>query len=110
MGLHFDIDPTTTAIGVMDDREHRAESASISRFFNARSVAVVGASRRQDTIGQALVRNLITADFTGVVYAVNPSADAVSGLPAYSSVTEIHGEVDLAIVAVPASEIGRAHV
>ncbi|HEY9565799.1 MAG TPA: GNAT family N-acetyltransferase [Nocardioides sp.] len=105
MSLQFDIDPTTTAIGVMENREHRAESASISRFFNARSVAVVGASRRQDTIGQALVRNLITADFTGVVYAVNPSADAVSGLPAYSSVTEIPGEVDLAIVAVPASAV-----
>lgn len=105
MSLAFDIDPTTTAIGVMENREHRAESASIEKFFNARSVAVVGASRRQDTIGQALVRNLITADFTGVVHAVNPNSDPVSGLPAYSSVTEIPGEVDVAIVAVPANAV-----
>ena len=50
--LEFPIDPTDTAIGVMEHREHRAESASIERFFDAASVAVIGASRRQDTIGQ----------------------------------------------------------
>ena len=75
MALEFPIDPTDTAIGVMANREHRAEAASIERFFNPRSVAVIGASRRQDTIGQALVRNLVIGDFTGRVYAVNPSAD-----------------------------------
>ena len=73
--LEFPIDPTDTAIGVMHDREHVAESASIHRFFHPASVAIIGASRRQDTIGQLLVRNLVTADFTGRVYVVNPSAD-----------------------------------
>jgi len=105
MNFEFSIDPTTTAMGVMQSREHRAESASIEKFFNARSVAVIGASRRQDTIGQALVRNLITGDFTGRVYAVNPSADAVSGLPAFKLVSDIPDDVDLAIVAVPASAV-----
>jgi len=105
MALEFPIDPTDTAIGVMQDREHRAESASIEAFFNAKSVAVIGASRRQDTIGQALVRNLVMGDFTGRVYAVNPSARAVSGMPAYKSVTEIPDDVDVAIVAVPADSV-----
>jgi acyl-CoA synthetase (NDP forming) len=90
---------------VMADREHRAEAASIEGFFAARSVAVIGASRRQDTIGQALVRNLVTGDFTGRVYAVNPAAEAVSGLPAYSNVTDIPDQVDLAIIAVPANAV-----
>lgn len=103
--LEFAIDPTDTAIGIMSRREHQAEAASIERFFNPRSVAVIGASRRQETIGQALVRNLITGDFTGRVYAVNPTASAVSGLPAYSSVTEIPDEVDVAVVAVPADSV-----
>ncbi|CAA9412135.1 MAG: Protein lysine acetyltransferase Pat [uncultured Nocardioides sp.] len=103
--LVFDIDPTDTAIGVMEQREHRAESASIEKFFNPRSVAVVGASRRQDTIGRALVRNLVTGDFAGRVYAVHPSADAVSGLPTYPTVSEIPGDVDVAIVAVPAEAV-----
>lgn len=103
--LEFPIDPTDTAIGVMMNREHRAESASIEKFFNPRSVAVIGASRRQDTIGQALVRNLVMGDFTGRVYVVNPSADAVSGMPAYKSVGDIPGDVDVAIVAVPADAV-----
>ncbi|WP_423805030.1 GNAT family N-acetyltransferase, partial [Nocardioides salarius] len=103
--LEFPIDATDTAIGVMQDREHRAESASIDKFFNPRSVAIIGASRRQDTIGQTLVRNLVMGDFTGRVYAVNPSAGAVSGLPAYKSVGEIPDHVDVAIVAVPADAV-----
>jgi len=103
--LEFPIDPTDTAIGVMHDREHVAESASIHRFFHPSSVAIVGASRRQDTIGQLLVRNLVNADFTGRVYVVNPSASAVSGMPAYNSVNEIPDEVDVAIVAVPAEAV-----
>ncbi len=105
LSLEFSIDPTDTSIGVMRGREHRAEAASIERFFNPRSIAVIGASRRQDTIGQVLVRNLVSNDFTGRVYAVNPSAPAVSGLPAYKSVNDIPDDVDVAIVAVPAEAV-----
>ncbi|KAA1423377.1 GNAT family N-acetyltransferase [Mumia zhuanghuii] len=105
MRLVFPIDPTETAIGVMQSREHRAEAASIERFFNARSVAVVGASRRQDTIGQGMIRNLVLGDFAGAVYAVNPQAEAVSGLPAYKTVQDIPGDVDLAVIAVPAESV-----
>lgn len=103
--LEFSIDPTDTAIGVMMSREHRAEAASIEKFFKPRSVAVIGASRRQETIGQALVRNLVMGDFTGRVYAVNPSANAVSGLPTYKTVGDIPDDVDVAIVAVPAESV-----
>src|SRR3954447_14360413 len=103
--LEFPIEPTDTAIGIMQGREHAAEAASIHRCFNPKSVAVIGASRRQDTIGQALVRNLVTGDYTGRVYAVNSSARAVSGLPAYTSVSDIEDEVDVAIVAVPAEAV-----
>ncbi|MGA8255816.1 MAG: GNAT family N-acetyltransferase, partial [Nocardioides sp.] len=105
LSLEFSIDPTDTSIGVMRGREHRAEAASIERFFNPRSIAVIGASRRQDTIGQVLVQNLVSADFTGRVYAVNPSAAAVSGLPAFKSVGDIPDDVDVAIVAVPAESV-----
>ncbi len=103
--LEFPIEPTDTAIGVMAGREHRAEAASIERFFNPVSVAVIGASRRQDTVGQALVRNLVLGDYTGRVYVVNPTAKAVSGLPAYSTVGDIPGDVDVAVVAVPAESV-----
>jgi acyl-CoA synthetase (NDP forming)/GNAT superfamily N-acetyltransferase len=103
--LTFGLDPTETAIGVMRAREQRAEAASIERIFSARTIAVVGASRRQGSIGQAMVRNLVRGDFSGTVYAVNSAAEAVSGLPAYKTVQDIPGEVDLAIVAVPAESV-----
>ncbi|MCW2751401.1 MAG: family N-acetyltransferase [Aeromicrobium sp.] len=103
--LAFQIEPTDSAIGVMRAREQRAEAASIARIFRARSIAVIGASRRQDSIGQAMVRNLVLGDFSGSVYAVNSQAEAVSGLPAYKTVQDIPGEVDVAIVAVPAESV-----
>ena len=103
--LIFEIESTDTAISVMRAREQRAEAASIERIFRARSIAVIGASRRQDSIGQAMVRNLVLGDFGGSVYAVNSQAEAVSGLPAYKTVQDIPGEVDLAIVAVPADSV-----
>jgi acyl-CoA synthetase (NDP forming)/RimJ/RimL family protein N-acetyltransferase len=105
MHLEFNIDPTDTAMGVMAAREHRAEAASIEAFLSARSVAVIGASRRSDTIGAALVRNLVLGDYAGRVYVVNPTADAVAGMPAYARVGDIPGDVDVAIVAVPADAV-----
>src|SRR3712207_3269483 len=105
VNLEFRIDPTTTFLGVMQAREHRAEAASVERFFTARSVAVVGASRRQDAVGQALVRNLVLGDYQGRVYVVNPAADSVVGMPAFPSVADIPHDVDIAIVAVPAESV-----
>ncbi len=105
MRLAFPIEATDTAVGVMRSREHRAEAASMTRLFAAHSVAIIGASRRQDTIGSTLVRNLVLGGYTGRVYAVNPAADAVAGMPAYGSVQEIPDPVDLAVVAVPADAV-----
>ncbi len=105
MRFEFPIDSTDTSISVMLSREHRAEAASIQRFFNARSVAVIGASRRHDTVGQTLVHNLVLGDYTGRVYVVNSAAEAVSGMPAYKSVADIPDQVDVAIVAVPAEAV-----
>jgi acyl-CoA synthetase (NDP forming)/ribosomal protein S18 acetylase RimI-like enzyme len=105
MILEFPIDATDTAMGLMANREHRAEAASIEKFFNARSIAVIGASRREATIGQVLVRNLVMGNFSGRVYAVNSSSESVSGLPTYATVSDIPGDVDVAIVAVPADAV-----
>ena len=105
MRLEFPVDSTQTSIDVMQAREHRAEATSIQRFFDARSVAVVGASRRAETIGRTLVRNLVLGDFQGRVYAVNSSAESVAGMPAYAAVSDIPDPVDIAVVAVPAEAV-----
>src|SRR3954466_4485477 len=105
MRLVFPIAPPDPSVSVMQAREHRAEAASIQLFFNARSIAVIGASRRHDTIGQTLVRNLVLGDYQGRVYVVNPAASSVAGLPAYAAVSDIPDSVDVAIVAVPAESV-----
>jgi acyl-CoA synthetase (NDP forming) len=73
----------------------------LDAFFKPSSIAVIGASRRHDTIGYQIVDNLVRHGYTGVVYPVNPKARAVHSIPAYPSVSAIPGDVDLALVVVP---------
>ncbi|HEX2252703.1 MAG TPA: acetate--CoA ligase family protein [Thermoanaerobaculia bacterium] len=70
-------------------------------IFSPRSVAVVGASRDRDSIGFAILHNLVMAQFTGAIYPVNPTAAAIHSLKCYPSVAAIPDPVDLAVVAVP---------
>ncbi|SDS94136.1 GNAT family N-acetyltransferase [Actinopolymorpha singaporensis] len=101
----LEIEPTAMSMAVMGAREHRAEARSVERLLTPGSIAVVGASRSRDKVGQALVRNLVLGGFTGPVYAVNPTARAVAGVPAYGSLLDVPGEIDLAVVAVPADAV-----
>ncbi len=90
------------------ERDHTAVTASLRPFFEARSVAVVGASRRRGSIGGELFRNILAGDFTGVAYPVNRTGEAVAGVRAYRSVDEITETVDLAVVALPAEHVLEA--
>lgn len=93
------------AIRRFEERERIAAVAAVRNFLCPASVAVVGASRHRGTVGAAILDNLITAEFAGPVYAVNDHEDVVHSLPAYRSVTEIPGPIDLAVVAVPADRV-----
>lgn len=107
MVVAFDIRPTDTSYGVMQAREQRSEATSIERLLTPESVAVIGASRREGTIGNALLHHLRDGGFTGRLYAVNSDTDegSVDGVPAYASINDIEGTVDLAVVAVPAEAV-----
>ncbi len=86
-------------------REHVARSAGVQHILYPRSIAVIGASRDPQKLGGAIFRNLLQGGFTGVVFPVNPKAGSVSGVLAYPSVTEVPGDVDLAVVAVPPQQV-----
>lgn len=81
---------------------------SLSRLFNPRSIAVIGASRNPDKIGHVILRNLVEYGYKGKIYPVNPSANEILGLKAYKSVLEIDDEVDVAIIAIPADKVLEA--
>lgn len=105
VSLTFKIKPTERSEAVRLSREHRAESVSMHSVLFPDSIAVVGASRRPESIGHHILSNILAADFNGAVHAVNREAMEVLGLPAHTRVSEIPDEVDLAVVAVPAEEV-----
>ncbi len=86
-------------------RESRADVASLRPLLRPRSVAVVGPSRGRGSVGRAILRNIVAGGFTGPVYAVNPHAQAMEGVPCLSSVDDLPGQVDLAVIAVPPSAV-----
>jgi acyl-CoA synthetase (NDP forming)/GNAT superfamily N-acetyltransferase len=86
-------------------RESRADVASLQSLLRPRSVAVVGPSRRGRALGRAILRNIVTGGFTGPVYAVNPHAKTMEGVPCVASVDDLPGPVDLAVIAVPPSAV-----
>lgn len=103
--LAFEIEPSADLRRVMEQREHRAESRSAWRIFNPRSVAVIGASTRRESLGNVLVRSLMDGGYTGRIFPVHPTAGMVAGLPAYGSVGEVPGPVDLAIIVVSVDQV-----
>ncbi len=105
--LAFDIEPSRAARDVARGREQRAEAKSVERLFRPSSVAVIGASRRKDSLGNQLLRSLTAGGFTGRLIAIHPTADEVAGAPAYPTLREAPGPVDLAVVAVPADAVDR---
>ncbi len=83
-------------------REHVARAAGIRHLLCPRSIAVIGASRDPRKIGGALFRNLLQGGFTGPVFPVNPNVPSVAGVLAYPTILDVPGDVDLAVIAVPA--------
>jgi acyl-CoA synthetase (NDP forming)/GNAT superfamily N-acetyltransferase len=86
-------------------RESRADVASLRYLLAPRSVAVIGASRHPGTVGRAVLHNIVAGGFGGQVYAVNPRARHMEGVPCVASVEDLPEPVDLAVIAVPAAAV-----
>jgi acetyl coenzyme A synthetase (ADP forming)-like protein len=78
---------------------------SIDPIFRPSSVAVIGASRKRQTIGREILSNLVGFEFTGAVYPVNPKAESINSIRCYRSITDVPGAVDLAVVTVPKERV-----
>ena len=70
-------------------------------IFSPASIAVVGASRRRESLGFRLLHNLVVNEFTGAIYPVNPEAKAIHSLKCYPTLQAIPDPVDLAVILVP---------
>jgi len=88
-----------------DARQHQARAAGMRYLLAPRSVAVIGATPDPAKIGGAVFRNMMESGFEGVVFPVNPGRAHVGGVLAYPSVREVPGDVDLAVIVVPAKAV-----
>jgi acetyl coenzyme A synthetase (ADP forming)-like protein len=76
--------------------------ASMNRIMKPRAIAVVGASNEDGKIGNSVMKNLTNGGYTGEIYPINPKADEVLGIKAYKSISEVEGDIDVAVFTVPA--------
>ncbi|WP_455645627.1 acetate--CoA ligase alpha subunit [Methanosphaera sp.] len=75
----------------------------LTGLFNPKSIAVIGASSQEGKIGYIVTENLKECGFKGDIYSINTKADGeLLGLPAYKSVTDVPGDIDLAVMSIPA--------
>jgi acetyltransferase len=74
-------------------------------LLSPKSVAVIGATDREGTVGRTVLANLLTGTFHGEVFAVNPSRTEALGLRAYSKIGDVPQKVDLAVIVTPAPTV-----
>ena len=76
----------------------------LNHIFNPKAIVVVGASNNPSKAGFMCVKNLLKAGFNGEIYPVNPNLSELLGLRVYPSVRAIPGDVDLAVITIPAQQ------
>src|SRR5271157_2964943 len=74
-------------------------------MLNPKSVAAIGASEKEGSVGQSLMRNLMLGRERRKIYPVNPKHDNIMGLKCYSKISDIPEHVDLAVIATPANTV-----
>jgi acyl-CoA synthetase (NDP forming)/GNAT superfamily N-acetyltransferase len=93
---------------IADEHNRLATIASLRPMLAPGAVAVIGASRDDANLGRRVFAALLSAQFAGPVYPVNPAASELHGVPCYPSARELPAGVDLAVIAVPRDAVPAA--
>ncbi len=80
----------------------------LDALFKPKAVALIGASTKELSIGNVIIRNLQTYGYKGEIYPVNAKANMVCGLKSYATIADIPGEVDLAHIIIPSQFVPQA--
>ena len=81
------------------------DSHYLTALFTPRKIALFGASDRENSVGGVVFKNLLSSDYEGQIFAINPKHDTVQGVKAYKSLDEVNEAIDLAVVATPSTTI-----
>jgi acyl-CoA synthetase (NDP forming)/GNAT superfamily N-acetyltransferase len=102
IGVELTTDLSPDALERFEQRERTSAAAAMRHFLEPASVAVVGASRKQGSVGAAVLDSIVRSGFDGPVYPVNPHAETLAGLPVHASVADLPEAPELVVVAVRA--------
>lgn len=83
----------------------RSEHRPLDAIFAPQTIALIGASEREGSVGRTILWNLITHPFGGMVFPINPNRHSVLGIQTYASILDVPEPVDLAIIATPAQTV-----
>ena len=75
---------------------------NLSLLWNAQSIAIIGATERENAMGRAPIEYLQRYGYAGKVYPINPKGSTILGLPAFTTITEVKSTIDLALILLPA--------
>jgi acetyltransferase len=82
-----------------------AFTTSIERMLNPSTVALIGATEREGSVGQAIMKNILLGKDRRKIYPVNPKREEVMGIKCYPSISDVPEHVDLAIIATPSKTV-----
>ncbi|MFF4255134.1 GNAT family N-acetyltransferase [Streptomyces sp. NPDC001663] len=99
------LDESDTYLTAVEERGRAADVASLEPLLRPKAVAVVGAGRKPGSVGRAILHHLHSGGFNRRLFAVNPAATAILGVPCYPSVAALPMAPDLAVLAVPAASV-----
>ncbi|HKT78649.1 MAG TPA: GNAT family N-acetyltransferase [Vicinamibacterales bacterium] len=105
VAVRLDLRHTAHAADAINERNRAATVASLKPLLRPRSVAVIGVSRNPTNLGRRVFDALGRAGFNGPIFAVNRSAAAIDGHPSYSSILDVPGPIDLAVIATPRADV-----
>jgi acetyltransferase len=77
----------------------------LEKFFNPKSVAIIGASRQKGKVGYEILRSMLDAGFPGKIFPVNPQAGVIDGLKCFPDLQSIGQTPDLVVIVVPAKAV-----
>ncbi|MFG2030588.1 GNAT family N-acetyltransferase [Streptomyces sp. NPDC048825] len=99
------LDQSDTYLTAVEERGRAADVVSLEPLLRPKVVAVVGAGRKPGSVGRAVLHQLHAGGYTGRLFAVNPAAHSILGVPCHPSVSALPKTPDLAVLAVPAAAI-----
>ncbi len=89
----------------MKREKDNSNIAHLDSFFIPRHVAIIGASNKKDSIGQVTFEQFLCGPYKGTVYPISISSPEVMGVSAYKSVLDVEGDIDMAVIVVPAKAV-----